>query len=95
MWNLYLSFVIKSDSSRAVRFDSVRSRSDRFDPIHYPFVQTNTAKIYNSDCHLDDLLKKITMNKEHQIHQTASNIIIVFVMFDKNQIIGIFWQQFL
>ena len=29
-----------------IRFDSVRSRSDRFDPIHYPFVQTNTTKIF-------------------------------------------------
>ena len=40
-----------------IRFDSVRSRSDRFDPIHYPFVQTNTTKISNSECHLNDLLK--------------------------------------
>ena len=46
-----------------IRFDSVRSRSDRFDPIHYPFVQTNTTKNSNSECHLNDLLNKIMMNK--------------------------------
>ena len=87
-----------------IRFDSVRSRSDRFDPIHYPFVQTNMTKISNSECHLNDLLNKITMNKmtmnkitmnkEHKIHHNTSasncNIIILFVMFDKNQFGGIF-----
>ena len=87
-----------------IRFDSVRSRSDRFDPIHYPFVQTNTTTISN---HLNDLLNKITMNKmtmnkitmnkEHKIHHNTSasncNNIIVFVMLDKNQFVGIFWQQ--
>ena len=45
-----------------IRFDSDRSRSDRFDPIHYPFVQTNTTKISNSEYYLNDLLNKITMN---------------------------------
>ena len=70
-----------------IRFDSDRSRSDRFDPIHYPFVQTNTTKISNSVCHLNDLLNKITMNKmtmnkmtmnkitmnkEHKIHHNTS-----------------------
>ena len=55
------------------RFDSVRSRSDRFDPIHYPFVQTNTAKNFNSEFHLNDLLNKITMNKEHKIHHNTSD----------------------
>ena len=85
-----------------IRFDSVRSRSDRFDPIHYPFVQTNTTKISNSECHLNDLLNKITMNKmtmekEHKIHHNTSasncNNIILFVMLDKNQFVDIFWQQ--
>ena len=90
-----------------IRFDSVRSRSDRFDPIHYPFVQTNTTKISNSECHLNDLLNKITMNKmtmnkitmnkEQKIHHNTSasncNNIILFVMLDKNQFVGIFWQQ--
>ena len=67
-----------------IRFDSVRSRPDRFDPIHYPFVQTNTTKIANSECHLNDLLNKITMNKmtmnkitmnkEHKIHQPVTVI---------------------
>ena len=47
-----------------IRFDSVRSRSDRFDPIHYPLVQTNTTKMCNLECHLNDLLNKITMNKK-------------------------------
>ena len=36
------------------------------------------------------------MNKEHKIHHNTStsnsNIIILFVMFDKNQFAGIFWQ---
>ena len=90
-----------------IRFDSVRSRSDRFDPIHYPFVQTNTTKISNSECHLNDLLNKITMNKmtmnkimmnkEHKIHHNTSasncNNVILFVMLDKIQFVGIFWQQ--
>ena len=90
-----------------IRFDSVRSRSDRFDPIHYPFVQTNTTKISDSECHLNDLLNKITMNKmtmnkimmskEHKIHHNTStsncNNVILFVMLDKNQFVGIFWQQ--
>ena len=51
-----------------IRFDSVKSRSDRFDPIHYPFVQTNTTKIYNSECSLNDLLNKLMNghNKEEQ-----------------------------
>ena len=89
-----------------IRFDSVRSRSDRFDPIHYPFVQTNMTKISNSECHLNDLLNKITMNKmtmnkitmnkEHKIHHNTSasncNNVILFVMLDKNQFVGIFWQ---
>ena len=89
-----------------IRFDSVRSRSDRFDPIHYLFVQTNTTKISNSECHLKDLLKKITMskmtmneitmNKEHKIHHNTSasncNNIILFVILDTNQFVGIFWQ---
>ena len=80
-----------------IRFDSVRSRSDRFDPIHYPFVQTNTTKISSSECHLNDLLNKITMNKmtmnkimmnkEHKIHHNTSasncNNVILFVMLDK------------
>ena len=56
-----------------IRFDSVRSRSDRFDPIHYPFVQTNTSEIYNLECHFDDLLNKITMKKEHKIHHNTSD----------------------
>ena len=47
-----------------IRFDSVRSRSDRFHPIHYPLVQTNTTKICSSECHMNDLLSKITMNKK-------------------------------
>ena len=38
-----------------------------------------------------------TMSKEHKIHQNTSasnyNIIIWFVMFDKNEFVGIFWQQ--
>ena len=65
-----------------IRCNPVRSRSDRFDPIHYPFVQTNTTKIYNSECHLSDLLNiitmnkmtmyKITINKEHKIHHYTS-----------------------
>ena len=90
-----------------IRFDSVRSRSDRFDPIHYPFVQTNTTKISNSECHFNDLLNKITMykitmnkitmNKGHEIHLNTSasncNNAILFVMLDKNQFVGIFWQQ--
>ena len=90
-----------------IRFDSVRSRSDQFDPIHYPFVQTNTTKISNSECHLNDLLNKITMNKmtmnkitmkkEHKIlHNTSvsnCNNIILFVMLDKNKFVGIFWKQ--
>ena len=90
-----------------IRFDSIRSRSDRFDPIHYPFVQTNTTKISNSECHLNDLLNKITMNKmtmnkimmnkEHKIHHNTSasncNNVILFVMLDKIQFVGIFWQQ--
>ena len=89
-----------------IRFDSVRSRSDRFDLIHYPFVQTNTTKISNSECHLNDLLNKITMNKmtmnkitmnkEHKIHHNTSasncNNILLLVMLDKNQFVGIFWQ---
>ena len=86
------------------RFESIqfRSRSDRFDLIHYPFVQTNTTKISNSECHLNDLLEKITMNKitmnkEHKIvHNTSAsncNNVILFVMLDKNQFVGIFWQQ--
>ena len=71
------------------------------DPIHYPFVQTNTTKISNSECHLNDLMNKITMNKitmnkEHKIHHNTSasncNNIILFVMLDKNQFVGIFWQ---
>ena len=37
------------------------------------------------------------MNKEHKIHHNTSasncNIIISFVMFDKNQFVGIFWQE--
>ena len=33
------------------------------DSIHYPFVQTNTTKIYNLECHLNDLLNKVTLNK--------------------------------
>ena len=63
----------------SIRFDSVRSRSDRFDPIHNTFVQTNTTKTSNSECHLNELLNKITMNKmtmnkrtmnkEHKIHR--------------------------
>ena len=77
-----------------IRFDSVRSR---FDPIHYPFVQTNTTKISNSECHLNDLLNKITMNKVHKIHHNtpASNCnnIILFVMLHTNQFVAIFWQQ--
>ena len=28
------------------------------------------------------------MKKEHKIHQTASNVIILFVMFDKNQLLA-------
>ena len=28
------------------------------------------------------------MNKEHKIHQTASNIIILFVMFDNSQFVA-------
>ena len=81
------------------RFDSIqfRSRSDRFDRIHYPFVQTNTTKISNSECHLNYLLDKITMNREHKIvHNTSAsncNNIILFVMLDKHQFVGIFWQQ--
>ena len=72
------------------------------DPIHYPFVQTNTTKISNSECYLNDLLNKITMNKmtmnkEHKMHHNTSasncNNIILFVMLDKNQFVGIFWQQ--
>ena len=101
--------ILHVQHSRAVtiRFDSVRSRSDRFDPIHYPLFQTNTTKISNSECHLNDSLNKITinkmtmntitMNKEHKIHHNtpASNCnnIILFVMLDKNQFVGIFWQQ--
>ena len=61
-----------------IRFDSVRSRSDRFDPIHYPFVQTNTTKISNSECHLNDLLKKITMNK-----MTMNKIMMNKIMMNK------------
>ena len=41
-------------------------------------------------------MNKITMNKEHKMHQPVTvNIIILFVtcMFNKNQFIGIFWQQ--
>ena len=42
-------------------------------------------------------MNKITKNKEHKIHHntSASNckIIILFVMLDKNQFFGIFWQQ--
>ena len=71
------------------------------------FVQTNTTKISNSECHLNDFLNKITMekmtmnkimmNKEHKIHHNTSasncNNIILFVMLDKNQFVGIFWQQ--
>ena len=53
-----------------IRFDSVRSRSD---PIHYPSVQTNTAKIYNSECHLNDSLNKITMNEKHKINHNTSD----------------------
>ena len=55
----------------------------RFDSIHYPFVQTNTTKISNSECHLNDFLNKImmnkmtmnkiTMNKEHKIHHKNKN----------------------
>ena len=62
------------------RFDSVRSRSDRFDPIHYQLVQTNTAKFYNSECHLNDFFNKLTMSKELKIHQTARNVIMLFVI---------------
>ena len=84
-----------------IQFDSVRSQSDRFDPIHYPFVYTNATEIYNSECHLNDLLNKImmnkktmnkiTMNKEHKMHHntSASNIILLFVVFDKNQFVSI------
>ena len=72
------------------------SRSDLIqlchDPIYYPFVQTNTTKISNSECHLNDLLNKITMNKEHKIHHNTSasncNNIILFVMLDKNQFVA-------
>ena len=87
--------------------DLIQLGHDPIDPIHYPFVHTNTTKIFNSECHLNDLLnkitmnkmtmKKITMNKEHKIHHNTSasncNNIIVLVMLDKNQFVGIFWQQ--
>ena len=68
-----------------IRFDSIQLGHDPIDPIHYPFVQTNTTKISNSDCHLNNLLNKITMNKmtmnkitmnkEHKIHQPVTVII--------------------
>ena len=87
-----------------IRFDSVRSRSDQFNPIHYPFVQTNTTKISNSECHFSELLNiitinkmtmyNVTMNKEHKINHNTSashcNNMILFVMLDKNQFVGIF-----
>ena len=40
--------------------DSIQLGHDPIDPIHYPFVQTNTitTKIYDSECHLNDLLNK-------------------------------------
>ena len=79
---VYTRAVIIHSCHDPIRFDSVRSQSDRFDPIHYPFVQTNTTKISNSECHLNDLLNKITMNKitmnkitmnkEHNIHHNTS-----------------------
>ena len=56
------------------------------------------TKISNSECHLNDLLNKITMNKmtmnkEHEIHHNTSasncNNIILFVMLYKNQFVGI------
>ena len=36
-------------------------------------------------------MNKITLNKEYKIHQntSASIILLLFVMFEKNQIIGI------
>ena len=76
---------------------SIQLGHDPIDSIHYPFVQTNTDKIYNSECRLNGLLNKIWMNKEHKIHHNTSasncNNIILLVMFYKNQIVGIFWQQ--
>ena len=74
----------RSDSIQLVH-DSIQLVHN---PIHFPFVQTNTAKIHSPECHLNDLLNKMTMNKEHKIHQTASNIMILFVMFDKNQFVA-------
>ena len=67
-----------------IRFDSVRSRSNRFNPIHYPFFQTNTTKMYNSEFHLNDLLIKIMMNKiminnVHKIHQPVT--VILYCLF--------------
>ena len=59
--------------SLMLRLDSMHLGHDPSDSIHYPFVQTNTAKIYDSECHLDDLLNKITMNKEHKIHHNTSD----------------------
>ena len=42
-------------------------------------------------------MNKIMMNKEHKIHHNTSasncNNIILFVMLDTNQFVGIFWQQ--
>ena len=36
-------------------------------------------------------MNKITINKEHKIHHNSSvsNIILLFVMIDKNQFVGI------
>ena len=80
---------------------SIQLGHDPIDPIHYPFVQTNATKIYNSECHLNDLLNKIKlMNREHKyiiIHNTSAsncNVTILFVMVDKNQFVGIFWQHY-
>ena len=62
-----------------IRFDSVIGH-DPIDPIHYSFVQTHTAKIYNSECYLNDLLNKITVNKEHKKHYNTSDSQLYYIV---------------
>ena len=92
-----------------IRFDSIQLGHDPIDSIRFTIhsFRPIRLKFSNSECHLIDLLNeitmnkmtinKITMNKEHKIHHNTSasncNNIILFVMLDKNQFVGIFWQQ--
>ena len=84
---MFKPFTSYPDRAVTIRFDSVRTRSDRFDPIHYIHLFRPIRLKFITQCHLNDLLNKITMNKitmnkEHKIHDNRSasncNIIILF-----------------